>query len=284
MQEPGESYFRFYLIVLAMEATPDAIVNMIASWCCFDVGTKWSTRGVEGNPRGYVVERKMLGQTLLDKYKPASLDEVRLVKGAELLSLNLGNLSRCMAEARQLADYLRTHSGEGKLNTATVNATEFWQAVEGVRSHAAKRTPNSKHLSWDEFRVLVAILSRVGKDKAKPCGWQEIQARAAGWVGKSNMGKASEAERARRSRLILTRKQIRRLLTTLENQGRFAKVRRGPRSWYSFAMNREELQQRVLAIVKERRRAESRADRNRDADEKFFREHLAGEKNGNGRP
>jgi len=280
MPEPGESYFRFYLVVLAMEAKPDAIVNMIASWCCFDVGTKWSTRGMEGEPPDYLRELKMLSQKLRDKYKPASLDEVRLVKGAELLNINLGSLSRCMAEARQLADYLKKHSGEGKLNTATVTATAFWQAVEGVRSHAAKRTPNSAHLSWDEFRVLVAILSRVGKDKAKPCGWQEIQARAAGWVGKANMLKASDAERTKRIRLILTRKKIRGLLRALENQGRFAKVRRGPRSWYSFSMNREELQQRVLAIVKKRQRAESRADRNRAADERFFREHLAGEEDG----
>jgi glutamate dehydrogenase/leucine dehydrogenase len=67
--------------------------------------------------------------------------------------------------------------------------------------------------------------------------------------------------------LVLTDKAVRVKVDYLENSGRLAKVRFGYRTvFFGIGMNRDELRQKIAAIMTERAQATRRASENRRSD------------------
>jgi hypothetical protein len=76
-----------------------------------------------------------------------------------------------------------------------------------------------------------------------------------------------ETERRQAAGLILTDKAVRVKVDYLENAGRLAKVRYGYRTvFFGIGMKRDELRQKIAAMMKERALATQRTQRNRQSD------------------
>jgi hypothetical protein len=160
--------------------------------------------------------------------------------------------------------FTMTMSGQGERNS-------WWDSIHGVRS-AARRERVKRHegqLSWDEFRVYAAILSVTGERRWGRCTREDIAARAAGWVGVKARQRADkkEIERRQAAGLMLTDKAVRVKVEYLENSGRLAKVRLGHRTvFFGIGMKRDELRQKIAAMMTERAQATRRASENRRSD------------------
>jgi hypothetical protein len=149
-------------------------------------------------------------------------------RAAKALSVkcNSNNFDRVLADAKAAKAFLNTCSDASRANKVRVKSKFFWACKNGK-------------LSIRHFRVLCALLSKIGKKRYAKCGWREIQARAAGRCGKTDM----EANPPP-TELLLTRQQIRWTIQQLEAWGFFARFpfsRQGGSSagevWFSFSMS-----------------------------------------------
>jgi hypothetical protein len=256
----SEGFFRFQLGLLAIY--PDSgefTLQAIVSACVVEVGRKTFASYDLKELRRLAVEHDA------DKYAelaPKSHDDHLIFMGAKTLNVSLGRIDSTRDRYEKVQEYLLGLSAAAQNNRINIKTELFWDCHSTV---AGKQVDRS--LSWREFRVLCALLSKVGSSKYAKCGWQEIVARAAGWCGKSDRALTTPKELARRKSLLLTREQIRATLTRLESDQFFARFQyRRAESWFSFSCG-DDRQALVkwISNSKARRAEQVRIQREKDA-------------------
>ena len=293
-QSPPKSFIRAPLAAVAYPAKPVEVMNHILYWSLLHVGRSIALKAVEADYTGepdLLRELKKKRPDLWKQYQPKNFDEVVYLLGAVASNVNLGGagLGLAMRASDELTKWLlqtgamrKAGSWEG-VNTFTMTmfgmgeCNSWWDAMNGVRAQAQGDGVNrsDRQLSWDEFRVYAAILSVTGEKQWGRCTREDIAARAAGWVGVKARQRADkkEIERRQAAGLILTDKAVRVKVDYLENSGRLAKVRFGYRTvFFGIGMNRDELRQKIAAMMKERALATHRARSNRQSDLEWSKE------------
>lgn len=285
---PPRSFIRCPLAALAYPDRPDSAMERMLFWSLLDVGRsiarKAQNAALEDAP-DLLRQLKKKRPELCEKYQPKTWDEGAFLLGSIACNVSLGGtmLAAVVRTAEELTAWLiktgamrqagswedvntftMTMSGQGERNS-------WWDSIHGVRNQNRGRRVNRKEgqLSWDEFRVYAAILSVTGERRWGRCTREDIAARAAGWVGVKARQRAdkNEIDRRQAAGLILTDKAVRVKVDYLENSGRLAKVRFGYRTvFFGIGMNRDELRQKIAAMMKERALATQRAQRNRQSD------------------
>jgi hypothetical protein len=196
------------------------------------------------------------------KLGPKSHDDHLIVMGAKPLNVSLGHIGSTRDRHDEAQDYLRSASAAAQNNRVNIKTELFWSCHSTAAGKDVDRS-----LSWREFRVLCALLSKVGSSKYAKCGWQEIVARACGWCGKKDMALATAKEALRRKPLLLSREQIRTTLARLESDQFFARFQyRRAESWFSFSCG-DDRQALVkwISNSKARRAEQIRIQREKDA-------------------
>jgi hypothetical protein len=285
---PPRSFIRCPLAALAYPDRPEIVMESMLDWCLLHVGQSIAAKAEGADFSGeleLVAALKKKRPDLWQKYQPKTRDEGAFLLGSIACNVNLGGsvLTHAVKTAQDLTAWLiRTGamiepgSWEG-VNTFTMTMSgqgernSWWDSIHGVRS-AARRERVKRHegqLSWDEFRVYAAILSVTGERRWGRCTREDIAARAAGWVGVKARQRADkkEIERRQAAGLMLTDKAVRVKVEYLENSGRLAKVRLGHRTvFFGIGMKRDELRQKIAAMMTERAQATRRASENRRSD------------------
>jgi hypothetical protein len=225
-----ERWLRFPIALLAFKPeSPVATLDAIIDYCLWTVG---------GSPKAQEITDKEADKFARERSILSSkfADHRRLIRGAQILGITGGNCESMVAVVSSVNAYL-SKAGSAAKNQANVSNELFWRAVDTARGNGDRL-----ELSWRDFRFLCALLSKVGSRKFDRCGWQEIQARAAGWCGKADKRAATLAELARRAPLILTEDQIRKTRDELEANKFFCRFKyrtggkgNGGESWYSFS-------------------------------------------------
>ena len=284
---PPRSFIRCPLAALAYPDTAENVMEHMLDWSLLNVGRSIARKhdaALEAAP-DLLRELKKKRPTLWEKYQPKTWDEGAFLLGSIACNVSLGGtmLAAAVRAAEELTAWLiktgamrQAGSWEG-VNTFTMTMSgqgernSWWDSIHGVRDQCRGRRVNRKEgqLSWDEFRVYAAILSVTGERGWSRCTREDIAARAAGWVGVKARQRAdkTEIERRQAAGLILTDKAVRVKVNYLENSGRLAKVRFGHRTvFFGIGMKRDELRQKIAAMVKERALATQRVQQNRHSD------------------
>ena len=285
---PPQSFIRAPLAAVAYPDNPENVMERMLDWSLLHVGRSIARKAEEADYSGepdLLRELKKKRPDLWEKYQPKTWDEGAFLMGAVASNVNLGGtvLATAVRTAEELTAWLikngamrKAGSWEG-VNTFTMTMSgqgernSWWDSIHGVRNQHVGRRVNRKEgqLSWDEFRVYAAILSVTGERRWNRCTREDIVARAAGWVGVKARQRADKKENERRQAagLILSDKAVRVKVDYLENSGRLAKVRFGYRTvFFGIGMNRDELRQKIAAIMTERAQATRRASENRRSD------------------
>jgi hypothetical protein len=291
---PLRSFIRCALAALAYPDRPEMVMERMLDMSLLYVGRSIARKAEEADYSGepeLLRELKKKRPDLWEKYHPKTSDEVAFLLGSIACNVNLGgtNLAAAVRAAEELTAWLiktgakrQAGSWQG-VNTFTMTMNgqgernSWWDSIHGVRNQGRGRRVNRKEgqLSWDEFRVYAAILSVTGERGWGRCTREDIAARAAGWVGVKARQRADkkEIERRQAAGLILTDKAVRVKVDYLENSGRLAKVRFGHRTvFFGIGMKRDELRQKIAAMMKERALATQRAQRNRQSDLEWSKE------------
>jgi len=256
----SETYFRFPLALLAYKPDdPESTLQTIVSTCVVEVGRKTYA--------GYDAKelRRLAAEHDADKYAelaPKSADDHLIFMGAKTLNVSLGHIDSTRERHDEAQVFLRIASAAAQNNRVNIKTELFWSCHSTVTGKDVDRS-----LSWREFRVLSALLSKVGTSKYAKCGWQEIAARACGWCGKKDKALATNHAVARRNPLVLSREQIRTTLARLESDQFFARFQyRRAESWFSFSCgdDREALV-KWISNSKARRAEQVRIKREKDA-------------------
>jgi hypothetical protein len=226
----SEGWYRFPLALLAYKPdSPEATLRGVLYYCVWTVGDSSAAQEIEadaaydyGKANGATFKRNWF--------------HLRVLRGAKILGINNVHCERAYEEQCTVFSYLSPESSATK-NKLSVSSAFFWRAMSTVRGDDEK-----EELRWRDFRFLCALLSKIGSRKFDRCGWQELQARAAGWCGKADMRAATPEERARRAPLILTEDQIRKTRDEMEANKFFCRIKyrtggkgNGGESWYSFS-------------------------------------------------
>jgi hypothetical protein len=146
----------------------------------------------------------------------------------------------------------------------------LWQAVNQARSEAGRDVPESKPLSWREFRILAGILSaKVNDYRFTFLGWELIQALACGFHKKELFQR--HADKLPAPCPPLGRFQIEATLAKLEAMDFFARVRnskgsRGGLTAYSFRLNRPALHEAIRRWKARNDSSHAKVAENRAAD------------------
>jgi len=255
-----ENFLRFPLALLAYEpgdalATLEAIKGYVAVGLGLDAAERQKDRDIFDVAVACGVEE-------FDRADPEDDYECAALIGFNILGLTGCHPKHTVQCFSRAAGFLHGRDESSRANTATISMDFYWSALETARG-----TPQERTLSFREFRVLCALLSKIGVSGCAKCGWQEIQARAAGWCGKVAMRDATGPEKERRLPLILSRQQIRATLARLESDYFFARFQyhRGE-SWFSFSCGRDRGQLATRVLQRKTRRTEAlRAWRETDA-------------------
>lgn len=222
-------YFRFPLALLAYNPSdPLATITTIFQWCPVDAGNAMYAE----NDEAELID--MAKDADLEEYRkvePDGADELRAFMGAKLVGLANFRCDQLIRGYRDAEKFLRLCSSESVKNRVNMSSDWLWSCVYTLRGTDTERT-----LSWREFCILSALLSKIGSAKYAKCGWQEIQARAAGICGKSGMKLVTVSEQKRREPLMLSRDKIRATLDRLEADAFFARFQYNrAESWFSFS-------------------------------------------------
>lgn len=253
LKPTDQPFLRFPLPILASGLEPCETFDNILAWCCRDVGRK--LRDKSGLERHDLVELAQFPDVIRagmwKQVDPDDDDQFFTYLGAVKLRVTLGPAH--FARLAGCLDLFFEDQLEEELMSATemrtyVNLTSdvYWAA-----SNHADGIEAADWLTWDQFRVFCAIQSKLGKKGWGECGWQEIQARAAGWNRK--LPTLDKRVKAWREPLILSRKQIRNIVELLWDTGRFARWSRRGEAWYGLGMDEETLIRQVLTRKSKRR-------------------------------
>jgi len=291
---PPRSFIRCALTAMAYPDRPENVMERMLDWSLLHVGRSIARKAEEADYSGepdLLRELKKKRPDLWEKYQPKTWDEGAFLLGAVASNVNLGGtvLATAVRTAEELTAWLvktgamrKAESWEG-VNTFTMTMNgqgernSWWDSIHGVRNQNRGQRVNRHEgqLSWDEFRVYAAILSVTGERRWNRCTREDIAARAAGWVGVKARQRADkkEIERRQAAGLMLSDKAVRVKVDYLENSGRLAKVRFGYRTvFFGIGMNRDELRQKIAAMMKERAQATNRARTNRQNDLEWSKE------------
>lgn len=238
-------FFRFPIGLLAYDAVdPKQTLSHIIDWCVGNVadGTfgTWSHDALKAE-----ISRRDAGADTI--YYRRKVGECRLLLAADTLGVHYGIVTGLQTSIFEARRFLGSVSPAACNNTAQVKTDWVWDCLKTIRGETPART-----LSFREFRVLCALLSKVGAKGVKKCSWREVQARAAGFCGKADLARCCDDGRERITPLMLTRAEIRTTLRRLEINNFFARYNHGwngkaRESWFSFSMPREDLRNLVLS-------------------------------------
>lgn len=291
---PPRSFIRCPLAALAYPDRPANVMESMLDWCLLHVGKSIAEKAEEADFSSEVEllrELKKKRPDLWQKYQPKTRDEGAFLLGSIACHVSLGGtvLAHAVKAAHDLTAWLiqtgamrEAGSWQG-VNTFTMTMygqgvrNSWWDSIHGVRNQDRGLQVNRHEgqLTWDEFRVYAAILSVTGNRGWGRCTREDIAARAAGWVGVKARLRADkkEIERRQAAVLILTEKAIRVKVDYLENSGRLAKVRFGHRTvYFGIGMNRDELRQKIAAMMTERAQHTRRVSENRRSDLEWTKE------------
>ena len=229
-QRPGyERFFRFPLAALAYDPDPVKTLTTIIVWCFLDIGERSSSIYDNAALREAV---EMQSPEMHQRLSPQTRDEFLLIRGAQIAKFDLwDSCSTVLSQHAKLTAFINKNQGSASSNTVTVSSDWIGNCL-----NTEKKIPEPRTLSWREFRILCALLSKIGNKGFDKCGWKEIQARAAGWCGKVDMRRAKAAGKPTRKHLLLTRDQIRKTLERLETHNFLSRFQfNRAESWFSFS-------------------------------------------------
>lgn len=231
----SDKFFRFPLRVLSGFASPLERLENVIGYCVMDVGQRvLSETGQSG-------ATKDEHRSLVWKIGCNVLSVTSSGKGAD---------KRLQDEH----DAVVWHCGEAAQATVSIRADWLWNCLYGLRNDEDKP---EMPLSYREFSVLCAILSKLGDKDLESCTWQEIQRRALGYTTEAQMKERLPYRRD--GAKPLTRQQIRSTLNDLERCGFFARyaVGNGEKcflTYFSFKMPKQELKAKAYTAFTKRRR------------------------------
>lgn len=222
-------FFRFPLRALAAFETPLQRLEKIVGFCVMDAGAK--------------VVKKRGGDV-------ADFREIR-ESGCQLLEVQCDGKRDARAMHKDYQALLRA-CGRDPQATVSIAAPFFWNCLHTLRGE----TPG-KPLSYREFSVLCAVLSKVGRKDFVSCSWREVRRRALGYMTERELlaGLPMRCDAAR----PLSRQQLRTTLDDLDRCGFFVRyvVGNGRRcflSYYSVRMNPQQLAEAATRAYCARRR------------------------------
>ena len=222
-------FFRFPLRVLAEFETPRERLERIVQFCIMDAGRKVvEQQGGNGN------DLRAIWQC-----------------GCELLAVQSEGTNAPRAFQAAHRAVMEACGGDDQA-MVTVATPFFWNCLYTLRGEKP-----DKPLSYREFSVLCAVLSKVGRKGFASCSWREVQRRALGYLTEKEMCEnlPSRSDKA----APLSRQQIRTVLESLHRCGFFARyaVGNGQRSflsYYSVRMNPQQLAEAATSDYCSRRR------------------------------
>lgn len=228
-----DRFFRFPLRALSAFATPRERLEKIVGFCVMHEGRK-------------LVEKR--------DGDPDDLQEVWKC-GCTLLKINWQG-DGAASQMRDKYHAVLQACGTVDQATVTVKAAWLWYCLEGLRG---KRP--AKPLSYREFSVLCAVLSKVGNKKFASCSWREVQRRALGYATEREM----QDDLPKRSDKAepLSRQQVRKTLAALDRMCFFVRyaVGNGKRhflSYYTQRMNPPQLAEAAMRDFHAKRHAPER--------------------------
>lgn len=231
----GDIFFRFPLRVLSGFATPLERLDKTIGYCVMDVGYK-------------LVKPAEKAELTPDYYRLLAWERGR--EKLNVSSSGKGADKRLQDEH----DAVVYHCGTAPQATVSIRADWFWNCIYGLRGNADR--PDMP-LSYREFAVLCAILSKLGDKDLESCTWQEIQRRALGYTTEAQMKERLPLRTD--GAKPLTRQQIRSTLNDLERCGFFARyaVGNGEKcflTYFSLKMPKQELKAKAVTAYTKRRR------------------------------
>ena len=228
------TFFRFPLRVLSEFETPKERLENIVGFCVMDVGFK------------------QLENSGTSPAKPAEKRRLAWENGCKILCVNSSGAD---ADSRLQEEYtaVKMACGDHDQANVSIDTQWLWNCLCILRGNEQQAT---RPLSYREFSVICAILSKVGNKDFESCTWQEIQRRALGYTTDKEM-QAKLSTRKDKAK-PLSRQQIRTTLDILDYNRFFARyaVGNGQRSWltyFSFKRNRNELAEQATAQFAKRR-------------------------------
>lgn len=232
----SDTFFRFPLRALSAFASPLERLDKTIGYCVMDVGKK------------VLADAGHVGAT-----KEQHRSHVWEM-GCKVLNVSLAGAG---ADKRMQDEHdaVVMHCGEEAQATVSIRTEWLWNCHYGLRGEANKA---AMPLSYREFSVLCAILSKLGDSDLESCTWQEIQCRALGYTTKAEMVRMlpQRKDGAR----ALTRQQIRSTLDDLDRNKFFGRwsFGNGERSWLTYfsfkGLSRKELAKRATVLYGQRRR------------------------------
>ena len=232
----GDTFFRFPLRALSAFETPLERLDSLLGYCVIDVGRK------------LVEERSGDADDLEEVWK----------MGCGCLGVKFSGKDSAKWQQKRREAVLAA-CGDEPQATVTISTRFFWNCIYGLR-----KKPQEKPMSYREFSVLCAILSKIGDKEFASCSWKEVQRRALGYVNEAEMNKGlpKRTDGAK----PLSRQQVRDTVETLERLGFFARYTVGNgkasfQTYYSVRMNPMMLAEtatRDFAMKRKRRRQNER--------------------------
>lgn len=216
------TFFRFPLWALSAFETPKERLDKLVGYCVIAVGSKQ----IEDANEVYKTE---------DAWK----------HGCKLLNVTWTGKNAHKDALREFQTIALECTGKNKA-TVSISTSFFWNCVCGLRGTAA-----DKPLSYREFSVLCAVLSKIGDKEFASCSWREIQRRALGYASAADMA-AHLGKRADQAS-PLSRQQIRDTLDDLNRCRFFARfsVGNGKRSFLTYFSVRMQLADLAAAATKD---------------------------------
>jgi len=231
----SDTFFRFPLRALAAFEGPFIRLGNLVGYCVMDVGYKLVTPD----------ERKNLA---LGEYQRLAWER----GGARVRVTFDGNAAQ---SSQKNYESVQAACGLAAQATVSIRAEWLWNCLYVLRGDADKA---EMPLSYREFSVLCAILSKLGDKDLESCTWQEIQCRALGYTTKAEMVRMLPQRKD--GAKALTRQQIRSTLDDLDRNKFFGRwsVGNGERSWLTYfsfkRMSRAKLAERATVLYGQRRR------------------------------
>lgn len=229
----SDHFFRFPLRALSYGADPLTRLEHLIGYCVMDVGFKELDALMDGT--GTPAERRRRAWEF----------------GCKIVNVeSKGDGADKSLEERHKA--ISAHCGSEDQANVSIRADWFWNCIYGLRGKEVEMP-----LSYREFSVLCAILSKLGNKAQESCTWNEIQRRSLGYATAKDM-QARFSLRADHA-VPLTRQQIRSTLDVLERNRFFARWAVGKRTacwltYYSFKMNKHDLATASVEAFKQRRK------------------------------
>jgi hypothetical protein len=234
LEPPRDSYFRCPLAMLRYgqndrPAAPKERMQMILDYCIKDVGDKMLAK------LGSVDNAKFIMHSLFGVRQTTTEERNSIFLGLRALGVKVSDPLKIECKYVDARGWLANYwvAKNERNATFTAPADVFWACYNQLWG-----MHESNFLEWDEFRVLMAIGSKLGDKQFGKCGWREIQCRADGRLRKYSGGPGATP--------TLTRGQIRDLVDSLWLQGRLRRISKRGEAFYGVGLSEEEMIKRII--------------------------------------